>query len=263
MVDENLEQIGLANKLIDYVVVDFSAPGGINDAHLFQEVLQQSIRLSQPVKIGGLIGQGGKNHLGKSDIDLLNKYSELSERVRQFYSPGAEIHLIGGDLHGLANGIENRGYLALMQERAQNLGLYWVMLSTLYNEKGITLPSKEKVTAKTQDGADREFHDWQYEVPAEIRLNLIQAARRHNIVGQDEYLDAFYYFVMRRQEERVFVPDWTNHLFVINSSKDLAAWTFPKLIPQMYWYQTRHHGGKGSRDLNKELILSPPWFRND
>jgi len=66
-----------------------------------------------------------------------------------------------------------------------------------------------------------------------------------------------------KAEEKIFVPDWQDFLFIINGSRELAEHTFPQSIAQMYWYDTRHHGGHGSRELNRDMILPPAWFRND
>lgn len=274
MKGEHIGANDLANKLIDFVVLPSSIPGMINEKSLFHRALSHFIAFNQPIQIAGFIGQGGKDHLGKSDRRLLEKYVELQKGIKRYYSVGAEINLIGADLHGLANGISDLGYLDLMQVEANRLGLNWITLSNLYAEQQLALPNQSEASRQLyyQEGSDYEA--W-LKIPAEIRTNLIKQAEKHRIsdppLSSADYQEsgsvfrfsAFYYFLMRKNEEKLFIPDWENYLFVINGSEQLAEHTFPKTIPQMFWYETRHHGGRKSLEKNGNFILPPPWFRND
>ena len=258
MAREKLSHSQLAYMLIDFVVYPFSSHGGINDRELVASSFGHHIASGQPIQIAGFIGQGGKDHLGKGDIELLERYERLQKEITVYYSFGTEVNLIGADMHGISNGIEDRGYLALMQENAQARGLNWVDLSSLYRDKSLSLPNPDQVRLIMDNQTDLIYLAWRDNLPPEIRAVLIKQAGRHNIIDGDSLFRAFYYLVMRKQEETILIPEWQNNVFVINGSRDIAEWTFPQSIGQMYWLDVRD-GGRKARNIK----LPPPWFRND
>ncbi|MBI2641702.1 hypothetical protein HYW87_03870, partial [Candidatus Roizmanbacteria bacterium] len=181
---ENIGQVELANKLIDFVVLPFSDPGRINDRSLFSKAFQYYISLGQPIQVAGFIGQGGKDHLGKSDMGLLDKYHRFSLEMNRYYSGGAQVSLIGADIHGIENSIENRGYLELIQVQALRFGFNWRLLSELYREKGLVAPSVWD-NDRFYGRDDRpEYQEW-VSIPADIKASLRKAADRHNGKGFD------------------------------------------------------------------------------
>lgn len=265
---KNMKNEFSPQKIVDSIML-FSSNGGINKPGLFHDVIQNLHFRGQSIQISGFIGQGGKDHLGRSDFNLLEKYSRLKEELSNIYPFGVEISLIGADTHGLANSMSDNGYLDLMRNEAMVRGYNWILLSDLYKDKGLILPTWTEVSGQLYYEKGKEYEEWT-KIPVQIRNDLIKQAGKHQM--SDKYfeafesnniLSAFYYFRMRKQEEQIFVPDWQSILFVINGSRVLAEHTFPQSIAQMYWYETRHHGGKGSRELNRNIILPPPWFRND
>jgi hypothetical protein len=246
----------------------FSSSGGINNQELFNKALREQHFRGQPIQIAGFIGQGGKDHLGRSDIDLLAKYSRLKEELNQNYPFGVEISLIGADAHGWSNSMPDYGYLDLMQNEARSRDFNWIILSDLYRDKGLILPTWTEASRQLYDRQGEGYEAW-LKINSQIREDLIKQAGKHHQLDEhigersSNVLSAFYYFLMRKQEEKIFIPDWKNFLFVINGSRELAEHTFPQSIAQMYWYDTRHHGGRKSRGKNENMILPPPWFRND
>ena len=255
-------------KTVDRII-PFVTKGGINDRNLFERAILKNHSKGLPIQIAGFIGQGGKNHLGKSDIALLGKYTQVQNGLSQNYPFGVEVSLIGADIHGLSNSMPDHGYLDLMQNEGTLKGFNWVLLSNLYQEKRLILPTWTEASKQLYHKQGVEFDEWM-RIPNQIRGDLIKQAGRHNksdvSIEDDEsngILNAFYYFLMRKLEDQIFIPDWRDFLFIINGSRELAEHTFPQSIAQMYWYDTRHHGGHKSRELNRNMILPPPWFRDD
>jgi len=251
------------------IIMPFVTIGGINNRDLFERAILKNHSRGLPIQIAGFIGQGGKDHLGKSDIDLLRRYSQVQNELRKNYPFDVEVSLIGADIHGLSNSMPDNGYLNLIQNEAILKGFNWTLLSKLYQEKRLILRTWTEASKQLYQEKGDEFEEW-VRIPNQIRNDLIKQAGRHNksdvSIGDDEsndVLNAFYYFLMRKAEEKIFVPDWQDFLFIINGSRELAEHTFPQSIAQMYWYDTRHHGGHGSRELNRDMILPPAWFRND
>ena len=254
-------------RVIDNVF-PFVANGVINNSEFFQRAILKQHSLGRPIQIAGFIGQGGKDHLGKSDIGLLKKYSQVQHELRKNYPFGVEVALIGADIHGLSNSMPDHGYLDLIQNEAKLKDFNWILLSRLYQDKRLNLPTWTEASKQLYYKKGK-YEEW-LKIPVQIRNDLIKQAGKHHRSDKDigkedsnDILNAFYYFLMRKIEEQIFIPDWQDFLFVINGSRELAEHTFPQSIAQMYWYDTRHHGGHRSRELNKDMIIPPPWFRND
>jgi hypothetical protein len=233
----------------------FARIGGINSEELFHRAITSKHFKGQPLHVSGFIGQGGKDHLGASDVALLDKYSGVAVELSKNYPYGVEVSLIGADVHGVSNGVADHGYLDLMQERATTRGFNWRNLSELYEDKRIALPDREIL--RQQMGGGGQWHEAWLQLPEDARTTLIRQASRRSVNGDAE-IDAFYYFVMRKQEEEIFSPDFEDSLFVVNGYHEQAKHFFPQTVPQMYWVDVRD-GGRKSR----KQTLPPPWFRED
>lgn len=210
----------------------------------------------QPLHVAGFIGQGGKDHLGPSDTALLDKYAFVRDQLSQAHSFGVEVSLIGADVHGVSNGAENRGYLELMSESALKQGFNWRQLSEMYQDKGIVLPDREILRQEISSGNGQYYDAWS-NLPDDVKETLVRQASKRSVNGE-ALVDAYYYFVMRKQEEVIFEPDFEDTFFVINGYNEQARHFFPQSIPQMYWVDVKD-GGRKSR----KQTLPPPWFRND
>lgn len=245
-----------SEQIIDRAILPIANIGGLNERSHFERAIKRRGFRGQPILVAGFIGQGGKDHLGESDMALLEKYRRAKEEIGAHYPYGVEVALIGADLHGVSNGAEDRGYLELMSREAIDRSFDWRPLSELYADKGISLPDRKQVKQTLHDREGAWYENWM-NLPEEVRSSLIKQAERRSGNGEAE-ADAFYYFSMRKNEEQIFLPDFEDVLFVINGYHQQARHFFPNEIPQMYWVDVKDGGRKA-----RHQTLPPPWFRND
>ena len=184
-------------------IMPFVSIGGINNRDLFNRAILNQHHRGQPIQIAGFIGQGEKDHLGRSDIELSQKYDRLKNELGRIYPFAVEVSLIGADLHGKANGKPDTGYLSLMKNEAVKFKFNWRQLSELYQDKGLQLPDLKHVESILFERESYEFQKWN-SLPAEVRNALIGMAKKH--WGDKALLGAFYYFLMRQNEFLIFYP---------------------------------------------------------
>lgn len=237
-------------------IIPFVQIGGINSRELFNGAINLRHSRGQPLHVAGFIGQGGKDHLGTSDIALLDKYARVKEELSQHYPFGAEVSLIGADVHGVSNGAPDRGYLGMMSGEALARGFNWRQLSEMYADKGIGLPDRNQLKEDLALQRGYIFESWMG-LPIETRETLVKQASKRSANGDAE-LDAVFYYAMRKQEEPIFDPDFSDSFFVVNGYQEQARHFFPQSVPQMYWVDVRDGGRKG-----RKQTLPPPWFRED
>ncbi|OGK58351.1 hypothetical protein A3H86_00155 [Candidatus Roizmanbacteria bacterium RIFCSPLOWO2_02_FULL_41_9] len=214
-----------------------------NEGSIAENNITKAVAMGVPIPLVGFWGVGDKTTPDNHDEGFLRQLQTLSTSVSQVYGPGMEFILLLADGHALFNGYSHaHEYLGQVGYLAGQLGILTRMLSDLYEEWGIVLPSAHDPIDTSSSAL---YGIWNREKYTRQKAQLIESAARHHRNGASSEQAAYWYYVMREQEKEPLSTAFSSALLFANTGPDLGGWLLPKHTMPILYMQTK-----------------PPWFQN-
>ena len=206
-----------------------------DDIQGLQAQVAKAIAMSQPVSFVLYWGKGPRNAAGEKEAACLDFLTQMQERIREMYPPGACITLVFTDTHAILNG-----------HKLPDIVAYFRSVSGMLPESGFDTCHLGSIVRDARPlladyDPDREPLD------PDLHTLLVNSARKWYRGGGTAEEGALAYYKANLIERKAMELSFPNSIFVTFNGSELRG-LFPEKLPIFYMYSLR----KG--------FAVKPWF---